>query len=105
MRFTRRSVISAVPSLGVVIAMIALDVPFFICVAVYVGLFALSSVLILKVRDPRLLLLLALLMVLGIGFGAVQVFVYAHLPLSALLLVLLGIIGLEVRRRGKRRNA
>jgi hypothetical protein len=105
MRFTRRSVISVAPPLGVAIAMIVLGVPFFIFSAVFVGLCLLSFGLILKVRDPRLLLLLALLMVLAIGFGALQVLVYAHLPFWALLLVLLGIIGLEVRQARRRRNA
>ncbi len=85
--------------------MIAVGIPFFICTAVYVGLFALSSELILKVRDPRLLLLLVVLMVLAIGFGALQVVVYAHLPFWALLLLLLGIIDFEVRRRRRRSHA
>jgi hypothetical protein len=85
--------------LSVVIVTIVVGVSFWVGLAVVVGAGVLLFAVIYRVRNPRTLLLFGLIMALAAGFGVLQGVVYSRLGIWALLVLGLGVLGLEVRRR------
>jgi len=104
MQLTRRSGFGAAVLIACGIALIVVDIPFWLRLIGYGAAGAFVGLAIFRIRRPRVLLSLALLMVLAACFGAGLGWTFSELPTWMLYVVVLGLIVFEAGRRRRRRR-